>query len=117
MERPASQRNTSFQYVVRCRQGNLSKKHRAPPVLFYDFVSGHTECLIHEIVHAAGVDIKTAAEVGEGERVMDVPVGLGKECGNGIEFLFHEGKANKKRKKNQGFSGLPRQNMSIFSFS
>ena len=84
-------------------------------VLLYDFVSSHAEGFIHKIIHKAGVCTETAADLGEGKSVMGVPVGLGKEGGDGFK-ICHAGKVGNKCKKKQGFSAYPPQNMSIFSF-
>ena len=84
-------------------------------VLLYDFVSSHAEGFIHKIIHETGVCTETAADIGEGKSVMGVPVGLGKEGGDGFK-ICHAGKVGNKCKKKQGFSAYPPQNMSIFSF-
>ena len=85
------------------------------PVLPYDFVSAHAEGFIHKIVHKEGICTETEADIGKGKSVVGVPIGLGKEGGDGFKFC-HGGKVGKKCKKKQGFSAGPPQNMSIFSF-
>ena len=85
------------------------------PVLPYDFVSAHAEGFIHKIVHKEGICTETAADIGKGKSVVGVPIGLGKEGGDGFKFC-HGGKVGKKCKKKQGFSAGQPQNMSIFSF-
>ena len=85
------------------------------PVLLNDFVSSHAEGFIHKIIHKTDICTGTAADIGKGKSVVGVPIGLGKEGGDGFKFC-HGGKVGKKCKKKQGFSAGPPQNMSIFSF-
>ena len=85
------------------------------PVLLYDFVSSHAEGFIHKIIHETDICTETAADICEGKSVTGVPVGLGKEGGDGFK-ICHAGKVGNKCKKKQVFSAYPPQNMSIFSF-
>ena len=57
-------------------------------ILLYDLISGHTESVIHKVVHMSWDRTETAADVRKSESEMGVPISLRKEGGNGFEF-FH----------------------------
>lgn len=59
------------------------------PVLLYDFVAGHAVGGVHHIIHASGIGAKVSADVGECEGKVGIPVGFGKEGGDGVELIGH----------------------------